>query len=75
MDCSNLADQEVLQKIYSEVYPIKIDDKEYTPQQISAFILQKIKKHNLPHFFDVGNGVCHQVLMENGLALPGTIVV
>jgi len=25
-------------------YKIKIDDKEYTPQQISAFILQKIKK-------------------------------
>ena len=33
------------------------------------------KKHNLPHFYDVGNGVCHQVLMEKGLALPGTIVV
>ena len=25
-------------------YKVKIDDKEYTPQQISAFILQKIKK-------------------------------
>jgi homoaconitate hydratase family protein len=33
------------------------------------------RKHNLPHFYDVGNGVCHQVLMEKGLALPGTIVV
>jgi 3-isopropylmalate/(R)-2-methylmalate dehydratase large subunit len=33
------------------------------------------RKYNLPHFYDVGNGVCHQVLMEKGLALPGTIVV
>ncbi len=29
MDCSNLTDQEVLQKIYSEVYPINLDDKKF----------------------------------------------
>ncbi|MCP4196281.1 MAG: 3-isopropylmalate dehydratase large subunit [Proteobacteria bacterium] len=34
-----------------------------------------VKKHNLPNFYDVGQGVCHQVLMEKGLALPGTIIV
>ena len=31
--------------------------------------------HHLPHFFDVGAGVCHQVLMEKGLALPADIIV
>jgi 3-isopropylmalate/(R)-2-methylmalate dehydratase large subunit len=33
------------------------------------------KKHNLPNFYDVCTGVCHQVLMEKGLALPGTLIV
>ena len=31
--------------------------------------------HNLPNFFDVGTGVCHQVIVEKGLALPATIIV
>jgi homoaconitate hydratase family protein len=29
----------------------------------------------LPHFFDLGEGVCHQVVLERALALPGTVVV
>ena len=31
--------------------------------------------HKLPNFFDVGTGVCHQVVVEKGLALPATIIV
>jgi homoaconitate hydratase family protein len=31
--------------------------------------------HNLPNFFDVGTGVCHQVIVEKGLALPAMIIV
>lgn len=27
------------------------------------------------HFYDVGRGVCHQVLIEEGLALPGKIIL
>lgn len=34
-----------------------------------------VDKHNLPNFFDVGTGICHQVLVEKGLALPGSIIV
>jgi len=33
------------------------------------------ERFGLRHFFDVGEGICHQVVVENGLALPGTIVV
>jgi len=29
----------------------------------------------IPNFFDVGTGVCHQVLLEKGLALPASVVV
>ncbi|MBW2276823.1 MAG: 3-isopropylmalate dehydratase large subunit, partial [Deltaproteobacteria bacterium] len=31
--------------------------------------------HKLPNFYDVGTGVCHQVLMEQGHALPASIIV
>jgi homoaconitate hydratase family protein len=31
--------------------------------------------HKLPNFYDVGTGVCHQVLMEKGHAVPGAIIV
>lgn len=33
------------------------------------------KRFGLKHFFDAGEGICHQVVVENGLALPGSIVV
>lgn len=34
-----------------------------------------VKKFNLKNFYDVGKGVCHQVLIEKGLAHPGSIIV
>jgi len=34
-----------------------------------------VERFELPHFYDVGEGICHQVVFEKGLALPGTIVV
>ncbi len=29
----------------------------------------------LRYFFDVGEGICHQVMVEQGLSLPGTLIV
>lgn len=34
-----------------------------------------VKAFNIKHFYDVGKGVCHQVLVENCLAMPGRILV
>jgi len=34
-----------------------------------------VREQAIPHFFDVGRGICHQVLVEEGLALPGEIVL
>jgi len=31
--------------------------------------------HKITNFFDVGAGVCHQVLMEKGLARPASVIV
>ncbi|MDR2873430.1 MAG: 3-isopropylmalate dehydratase large subunit [Methanobrevibacter sp.] len=33
------------------------------------------KKQNLKHFYDHGEGICHQVLPEKGLVKPGQIIV
>lgn len=38
-------------------------------------IREFVKRFGLPHFFDVGVGVCHQVVVERGLALPGQVIV
>jgi len=32
-------------------------------------------EHGLPNFYDVGGGVCHQVMVEKGLAKPGGVIV
>ncbi len=32
-------------------------------------------KHALPHFLDMGEGICHQVLPEKGFVLPGSLIV
>lgn len=34
-----------------------------------------VKEQGVEHFYDVGRGVCHQVLVEEGLALPGEVVL
>lgn len=34
-----------------------------------------VREQGIPHFFDVGRGICHQVLVEQGLALPGEVVL
>jgi len=39
--------------------------------EIRAFVAAQ----GIKHFFDVGRGICHQVLSEEGLVRPGTIVL
>ncbi|MFH1399011.1 MAG: 3-isopropylmalate dehydratase large subunit [Candidatus Woesearchaeota archaeon] len=36
-------------------------------------IMDFVKKHNLPNFFQ--EGVCHQLMIEKGFAMPGTVVI
>lgn len=33
------------------------------------------KRQGITNFFDIGEGVCHQLMVEHGLALPGAVVV
>jgi len=38
-------------------------------------IREFIKKFGIKHFFDIGNGICHQIMVEKGLALPGMLIL
>jgi len=38
-------------------------------------IREFVKNHNIKNFFDVGVGVCHQLVFEKGLALPGQLLL
>ena len=34
-----------------------------------------ISEQGIPNFYEIGEGICHQVFPENGFALPGKLVV
>jgi len=38
-------------------------------------IREFVNKFKISHFFDVGYGVCHQIVVETGLALPGKLLL
>ena len=38
-------------------------------------MVKSFAEKNRCHFFNVGEGICHQIILENGFALPGTIVI
>src|SRR3972149_9445292 len=40
-----------------------------------ATIRKFVKEQGIKNFFEVGRGICHQVLVEEGLSLPGEVVL
>jgi len=38
-------------------------------------IREFVREQGIQNFYDVGRGICHQVLVESGLALPGEVVL
>jgi 3-isopropylmalate/(R)-2-methylmalate dehydratase large subunit len=38
-------------------------------------IRQFVQEQGIKNFFEVGRGICHQVLVEEGLSLPGEVVL
>ncbi len=40
-----------------------------------AEIREWVRQQNIGHFFEVGRGICHQVISEEALVLPGEVVL
>jgi len=62
-----------------EMHAIFIDHAAPAPTTKHAenhrVIRQVVAEQGIENFFDVGRGICHQVLVEEGLALPGEVVL
>jgi homoaconitate hydratase family protein len=66
--------------IYSESLPIialdhvipAVDEKTATNHKL---IREFVEKFKIKNFFDIGIGVCHQLVVEKGLALPGKLLL
>ena len=43
--------------------------------QNHKIIREFVVEQNIPNFYDINQGICHQVFTENGFALPGKLIV
>lgn len=57
--------------VLDHVTPAAAEENARQHQRIREFV----RRFQLPHFFDVGEGICHQLVVEKGLALPGQVIV
>jgi homoaconitate hydratase family protein len=79
----------IIGKIGSELGSYGIDDPE-TPVIVIDHVVpaasektatnhfkirEFVRSHGIKHFYDVGEGICHEVLISHGLAQPGTLIV
>jgi homoaconitate hydratase family protein len=58
---------------------IILDHTVPAPTEVEAgnhkLIREFVKEQNIPNFYDINTGICHQVLPEKGYALPGKIIL
>ena len=52
---------------------VPASDEKYAQNHKS--IREFVAEQGIPHFFDINAGICHQVLPEQGFALPGKVIV
>ena len=57
--------------ILDHVIPAADEKTATNHQKIREFV----REQELPNFFDVGAGICHQVMIEEGFARPGALIV
>jgi len=79
----------IIQKIQSELQTYGIYDPEFSIIVLDHVIpaasektatnhlkiREFVKEYGIKHFYDVGEGVCHQLVVEKGHALPGALLV
>ena len=62
-----------------EMHAIILDHATPAPSTKHAenhrIIREFVKDQGISNFYDIGKGICHQILVEAGLALPGEVVL
>ena len=71
LDQYGVADPEVPVIVLDHVIPAANEKTAANHQKVREFV----ERFGIGNFFDVGTGVCHQVVIEKGLALPGSLIV
>ncbi len=71
MGAENFFDRSQPIIILDHIVPASSEKAAINHQTIRNFV----EEQNLPNFFDVGRGICHQVLVEEGFAVPGKLIV
>jgi homoaconitate hydratase family protein len=66
-----VADPEVPVIVLDHVIPAASEKTAINHQKIRGFVGQ----YGISRFYDIGEGVCHQIMFEKGIALPGQIVL
>jgi 3-isopropylmalate/(R)-2-methylmalate dehydratase large subunit len=66
-----IADKDIPVIVIDHVVPASNEKTASNHKKIREFV----SKYGVKHFYDTGEGICHQVLVAKGLALPGSIVV
>jgi 3-isopropylmalate/(R)-2-methylmalate dehydratase large subunit len=64
---------------YPERVVIILDHEVPAPKESSAINHKEIRKfvseQGIANFYDINNGICHQVFVEKGFAMPGKLIV
>ncbi len=67
-------------KVYnSDMHAVILDHATPAPSTKHAenhrIIREFVKEQGITNFYDIGKGICHQILVESGLALPGEVIL
>jgi 3-isopropylmalate/(R)-2-methylmalate dehydratase large subunit len=68
---AKVARPEISVVVLDHVVPAATEGHARNHQQIREFV----REQGITNFYDVGEGICHQVLPEKGHALPGLLIV
>lgn len=69
LDCVSAPEKIVI--VLDHVVPASSEKYAMNHKVIREFV----QAQNIANFFDISNGICHQVFSENGFAMPGKIVI
>ncbi|MCD6417819.1 3-isopropylmalate dehydratase large subunit [bacterium] len=69
-----------VKKIFDPNMPVVVLDHTVPPSTAQyannhKSIREFVEQHKIAHFYDMGRGICHQVLSEEGFAYPGALIL